>query len=438
MMSGTAARLAQASMEVVDDERAVLAMQDALVDTLSRFQVAVTAAVGNAFSSVTPSSSSASLSRLVLPRPQLERAVAALDKAFATTDAGHQQLPPLLQPYLAKSTVLPTPSPIAARSSSSSSPTLSSATSSPTGQRPTMPQQQQQQQQQQLSTKKQQPPKRSQSQQQPSSRPPVPTSFDENLYTKKLDISQFTPEQIKAAERLAREIEDQTAAALTGPVSDCAIPAADARAVTTPSSSSKPRSRGGQNSANKISQSNTTAQSTAQSVSQISQSNGHEGQSQSHGRPPPSSHSTNSANASGTPTTSGDSAGASLAKHNSRQDSQGGRNRSNSGRGNGQGRPVSSQIQSNPTAPSSQTSQSKANGRPVNGPNTASNDADTSNSTDSKTLATTTASLAARPTKTNGRDKAKAVDKDMEAALAKFHGGKTPAADAATNNSHNN
>ena len=267
-MSGTAARLAQASMEVADDERAVLAMQDALVDTLSRFQVAVTAAVGNAFSSVTPSSSSASLSRLVLPRPQLERAVAALDKAFATTDAGHQQLPPLLQPYLAKSTVLPTPSPIAARSSSSSSPTLSSATSSPTGQRPTMPQQQQQQQQQ-SSTKKQQPPQQAQSQQQPPPRPPVPTSFDENLYTKKLDISQFTPEQIKAAERLAREIEDQAAAALTGPVSDCAIPAADARAVTTPSSSSKPRSRGGQNSASKISQSNTTAQSTAKHPSQM-------------------------------------------------------------------------------------------------------------------------------------------------------------------------
>ena len=427
-MSGTAARLAQASMEVADDERAVLAMQDALVDTLSRFQVAVTAAVGNAFSSVTPSSSSASLSRLVLPRPQLERAVAALDKAFATTDAGHQQLPPLLQSYLAKCTVLPTPSPIAARSSSSSSPTLSSATSSPTGQRPTMPQQQQQQQQQ-SSTKKQQPPKQSQSQQQPPPRPPVPTSFDENLYTKKLDISQFTPEQIKAAERLAREIEDQAAAALTGPVSDCAIPAADARAVTTPSSSSKPRSRGGQNSASKISQSNTTAQSTAQSVSQTSKSNGHEGQSQRHGRPPPSSHSTNSANASGSPTTSGDSAGASLAKHNGQsQDSQGARNRSNSGRGNGQGRPGTSQIQSNPTAPSSQTSQSKTNGRPVNGPSTGSNAADTSNSTDSKSLATATASLVARPTKTNGRDKAKAVDKDMEAALAKFHGGKAPAA----------
>ena len=423
-MSGIVARLAQASMEVADDERAVLAMQDALVDTLSRFQVAVTAATGTAFTSITPPSSSASLSRLVLPRPQLERAVAALDKAFATTDAGHQQLPPLLQPYLAKSTVLPTPSPIAARSSSSSSPTLSSATSSPTGQRPTMPQQQQQQQQQ-SSTKKQQPPK--QPQQQP--RPPVPTSFDENLYTKKLDISQFTPEQIKAAERLAREIEDQTAAALTGPVSDCAIPAADARAVTTPSSSSKPRSRGGQNSANKISQSNTTAQSTAQSVSQISQSNGHEGQSQSHGRPPPSSHSTNSAKASGTPTTSGDSAGASLAKHNGQsQDSQGARNRSSSGRGNGQGRPITSQIQSNPTAPSSQTSQSKTNGRPVNGPSTGSNAADTSNSTDSKSLATATAFLAARPTKTNGRDKAKAFDKDMEAALAKFHGGKAPAA----------
>ena len=36
----------------------------------------------------------------------------------------------------------------------------------------------------------------------------VNSSFDENLYTKKLDLSMMTKEQIAKADRLAREIEN--------------------------------------------------------------------------------------------------------------------------------------------------------------------------------------------------------------------------------------
>ena len=267
----------------------------------------------------------------------------------------------------------------------------------------------------------------------------MPTSFDENLYTKKLDISQFTPEQIKAAERLAREIEEKAAAALTGPIPSTASVAA--HTVTTPSSSSKPRSKGGQNATSKVSQSNSTAaQSTAHPNSQPSKSNDHQNQSQ--GRPLKSSHSTNSASASAaaasTSTTSGDLSSTAEAKHTDQsQDSQRTKGRSSSGRNVGQGHrpvPVARQINSNPTTSGGgQTSQSKANMRPaVNWPNTGNNAA----GTDSKILVTATTPMTARPAKTNGRDKAKAVDKDLEAALIKFHGGKTPATDAAaTNNS---